>query len=309
MKKFILFIFFQTIISPIFSESITRDNINRDTRRKDIANVYWNSEYTLFDLQTDEAIFPDNNGLYDIWYSSNEDPTPNYKIFSRQQLSNLHFYKFKNRENCLKWCESRNTDSQINNSYEKSNSNEGEGPVEVENIPENTASETDDIQPAEKITESSIITSNDYKPSNVVEYYKADKDIPHITIYLDHKFSSDDYNLISEYQCIPYTDDVHQEASELSQNLFSNTVVEIIEIHGKYGKININKKDWWIRLESLVKLSDTEVQKYLNKKISIDNRNEFVNLKVFLKDKPTLKWISIIGLILIFILEFSIKKK
>jgi hypothetical protein len=86
-----------------------QSKINRDPDdRKDVANVYWKKQYTLFDLITDEPIFPVNvNGtlIYKIYYSSNEDPNPYYKEFTAEQLENhLYYYKFKNKESCMDFC-------------------------------------------------------------------------------------------------------------------------------------------------------------------------------------------------------------
>ena len=72
--------------------------------RKDIANVKWKQPYTLFDLTTDEPIFPVNvNGtlIYKIYYTSNEKPTPKYGEFTVGQLENHPYYKFKNKVNCI----------------------------------------------------------------------------------------------------------------------------------------------------------------------------------------------------------------
>jgi len=79
-------------------------------KTKDEANVYWNKKYTLYDLITDEPIFPDfinNQYIYKIYYSSNEDPVPYYGEFTEQELENHFFYKFKNKESCLKFCNSK----------------------------------------------------------------------------------------------------------------------------------------------------------------------------------------------------------
>ena len=80
------------------------NNIIRDPRAKDFANVYFNSNYTLFDLETDEPIYPDQNGIYEIWYSSNENPVSNSRRLSIKELESFTFYKFKNQVNCEEWC-------------------------------------------------------------------------------------------------------------------------------------------------------------------------------------------------------------
>ena len=76
----------------------------KNWRKKDIANVKWKQPYTLFDLTTDEPIFPVNvNGtlIYKIYYTSNEKPTPKYGEFTVGQLENHPYYKFKTKENCI----------------------------------------------------------------------------------------------------------------------------------------------------------------------------------------------------------------
>jgi len=78
--------------------------------RKDYANVFWNSKYTLFDLITDEPIFPIiENGvkIYRIYYSSNENPMPFNGEFTERELESLLYYKFKDKTSCLKFCNSK----------------------------------------------------------------------------------------------------------------------------------------------------------------------------------------------------------
>nr|HPO63374.1 hypothetical protein [Candidatus Kapabacteria bacterium] len=81
--------------------------IIRDSRAKDVANVFWDSKYTLFCKLTDEPIFPNSKGEYDIWYASHEEPYPHHKILTKKELSSLLFYKFKDFEACKKWCDSK----------------------------------------------------------------------------------------------------------------------------------------------------------------------------------------------------------
>ncbi|NLD50248.1 MAG: hypothetical protein GX660_24180 [Clostridiaceae bacterium] len=81
--------------------------IIRDSRAKDVANVFWDSKYTLFCKLTDEPIFPNSKGEYDIWYASHEEPYPHHKILAKKELSSLLFYKFKDFEACKKWCDSK----------------------------------------------------------------------------------------------------------------------------------------------------------------------------------------------------------
>jgi hypothetical protein len=85
--------------------------VKRDPEpRKDYANVFWNSKYTLFDLITDEPIFPIiENGvkIYRIYYSSNENPMPFNGEFTERELESLLYYKFKDKISCLKFCNSK----------------------------------------------------------------------------------------------------------------------------------------------------------------------------------------------------------
>jgi hypothetical protein len=87
---------------------VTTPNFKRDASKSlDVSNVFWKSQFTLFDLLTDEIILPDSNGNYSFWYSSNE----NINVFSDTksiaQLQGFLFYKFKTRANCQRWCDLR----------------------------------------------------------------------------------------------------------------------------------------------------------------------------------------------------------
>lgn len=86
-------------------------SVKRDPEpRIDIANVFWKKKYTLFDYITDEPIYPIKKGgriVYQIYYSSNEDPTPHFGEFTPEQLERHLYYKFKNKQNCIKFCDSK----------------------------------------------------------------------------------------------------------------------------------------------------------------------------------------------------------
>lgn len=86
--------------SPSTSKTVIRDN----SVRKDIANVFYSSKYTLFDHLTDEPIFPDENGMYHIYCATNEDKTPRKKSVTVRELENMRVYKFKDYTNCANWC-------------------------------------------------------------------------------------------------------------------------------------------------------------------------------------------------------------
>jgi hypothetical protein len=83
--------------------SITNRTYSRSTQSPDYANVFWNPQFNLFDLLTDEIITPDINGVYKFYYSSNENPNVYYKELHASQLPNFLFYKFKTSDSCLKW--------------------------------------------------------------------------------------------------------------------------------------------------------------------------------------------------------------
>jgi hypothetical protein len=80
--------------------------INRDPeQRKDFANVYYKPQYTLFDLRSDEPIFPKEDGKYHIYYASNEVKRPKSFVGTASELSRLSQYKFKDFESCKLWCD------------------------------------------------------------------------------------------------------------------------------------------------------------------------------------------------------------
>ena len=83
------------------------ETFKRDPRAKDLANVVWDSNYTLCCKLTDEPIYPNSTSEYDIWYASHEEPYPHHKILSKQELPSLLFYKFKDYETCKKWCDAK----------------------------------------------------------------------------------------------------------------------------------------------------------------------------------------------------------
>jgi len=98
---FILSIICQTLL---FSQIVVKRN---NQVSKELANLNWSKEYTLFDYTTDEPIFPlirNGQPVYKIYYASKEDPRPNYGEFSIAQVEGLKHYKFKNRETCFKFC-------------------------------------------------------------------------------------------------------------------------------------------------------------------------------------------------------------
>ncbi len=98
-------------INPPISVPLDVSSSNQNVRiardpnpRKDMANVFYKSEYTLFDLYTDEPIFPDAYGYYEIYYASNENKKPVYLKVHYNNLNNYRVYKFKNYDNCNNWC-------------------------------------------------------------------------------------------------------------------------------------------------------------------------------------------------------------
>jgi len=107
-KKLITTIMVLLFAINSYSQQTIDDRILRDLQPKDFANVYWESPYTLFDLLTDEPIFPAFETGRKIYYSSNEDPRVFYGEFTISNLQNHLFYKFKSKENCQNWCDRKN---------------------------------------------------------------------------------------------------------------------------------------------------------------------------------------------------------
>lgn len=96
MKKIISFL--------LVSFSLTGQLVSRSPEtRKDHANVFYDPKYTLFDLFSDEPIFPNNSGEYDVILSSNENKKPQRYFGNGIELSKLMMYKFKNTENHQRW--------------------------------------------------------------------------------------------------------------------------------------------------------------------------------------------------------------
>ena len=85
-------------------QSNSQKTIRDPNPKKDVANVYFNSKYTLFDLLTDEPIFPDQIGIYNIYYATNEDKRPRPMIGTSNEICRNTVYKFKNKKNCEDWC-------------------------------------------------------------------------------------------------------------------------------------------------------------------------------------------------------------
>lgn len=84
-----------------------QSNTAVDPRRYDFANVYWDPKYPLRCLVTGQIILPDSDGVYSIWFSSNEAPHPSFKVISKKDLPNFWYYKFYSKEICEEWCRER----------------------------------------------------------------------------------------------------------------------------------------------------------------------------------------------------------
>jgi hypothetical protein len=105
INKKLLFLLVLNLVSlSVISQKIIK--INRDPdNRKDYANVFFKTQYTLFDLWSDEPIFPDENKIYHIYYATNENKTPKEFNGTAYELSTYVAYKFINYENCKNWCD------------------------------------------------------------------------------------------------------------------------------------------------------------------------------------------------------------
>lgn len=120
------------LISLLFHFQGISQVINRDPEtRKDVANVFYKPQYTLFDLRSDEPILPQKDGKYHIYYASNEVKTPSLFVGSASELKGLIQYKFKDFESCKLWCdgipfiansEKTSSNTQINNTNQSAGS-------------------------------------------------------------------------------------------------------------------------------------------------------------------------------------------
>jgi hypothetical protein len=91
-------------------------------------NVFFNKNYTLFDQKTNEPIYPVNkNGtiVYQIYYTSNEDPKPYYGEFTPEKLEKHLYYKFKNYNNCKNWCDEIELNKKQNSKNNPASKNSG----------------------------------------------------------------------------------------------------------------------------------------------------------------------------------------
>ncbi len=134
----------EQIINKKYSENkkITDEKIKRDnSQKKDEANVFYKSQYTLFDLYTDEPIFPDSKGIYNIYYASNEEKFPRKISITAKELESFGFYKFKNLENCSKWCSEGKLNDIKNNNIVNGISNDNSGFDTLSKVIRYTASE------------------------------------------------------------------------------------------------------------------------------------------------------------------------
>jgi hypothetical protein len=121
MKKILLL----TIILSFCGITIAQDLKRDPDSRKDFANVFYKTQYTLFDLWSDEPIFPEG-GNYNIYYATNENKTPKQFKGSAQDLSKMTVYKFKNYSNCKNWFDGVKFNSQsqvVSQSSNSSNTN------------------------------------------------------------------------------------------------------------------------------------------------------------------------------------------
>ena len=132
VKKILLLLILNLV--SLFAVSQTIIKIKRDPEnRKDYANVFFKTQYTLFDLWSDEPIFPDENEIYHIYIATNENKTPKEFNGTAYELSTHIAYKFINYENCKNWCDGVTYEKKhikflepelVSNSYSNDNVNE-----------------------------------------------------------------------------------------------------------------------------------------------------------------------------------------
>ena len=88
-------------------EESSKNYINKSPEAKDIANVFYNSNYTLLDFWSDQPVFPNSDGVYTIYTATNEDKTPSFLAGNSSVIESSITYKFKNYYNCKNWCDGK----------------------------------------------------------------------------------------------------------------------------------------------------------------------------------------------------------
>jgi TPR repeat protein len=75
--------------------------------KPDVANVFWNPARTLRCLRCNRKIHPvrtiEGYEIYQIWYSSNEDPTVHFLNIAKSNLPGFTYYKFCSQACCAQW--------------------------------------------------------------------------------------------------------------------------------------------------------------------------------------------------------------
>jgi len=128
------------LVNEVSQNSISR---NPDTR-KDFANVFYNKQYTLFDLLTDEPIFLSEDGKFHIYIASNENKKPVEFIGNEDALKNVLMYKFKNYKNCKDWCDGIAYNNKTNSDNQNSQQNKVATKTDITN-----KNKTENIDPKE----------------------------------------------------------------------------------------------------------------------------------------------------------------
>jgi len=122
----------------LFGTATNAQSVKRDPEpRKDIANVYYKIQYTLFDLWSDEPILP-IDGYYTIYYTTNENKTPKQFRGTAQDLTKMTVYKFKNLSNCQNWINGVKFERQSTNILQTSNSSNSSSSISYGSASEKT---------------------------------------------------------------------------------------------------------------------------------------------------------------------------
>ena len=107
-----------TVLILVFCIS-TAQTQKRSPEKKDVANIFFDPRYTLYDYLTDEPIFPTKGGIYNIYIASNESLNPTKISGSSKIVQSYNTYKFKSLANWKKWSEIKNRET--SNSKQKPN--------------------------------------------------------------------------------------------------------------------------------------------------------------------------------------------
>jgi hypothetical protein len=111
MKKKLFSIFLLGTLLICFNATAQSEIKRNPNHTKEGANLFYDPAYTLFDFWSDEPIFPDADGYYQLYYATDKDKIPRMLKADSEALLihdlKTRAYKFKKYSNCKNWCEGK----------------------------------------------------------------------------------------------------------------------------------------------------------------------------------------------------------